>query len=414
MASTHHSQLDQRIVAGTDVATFYLFHPDDLAHRVTSPLAWESYHFACQPEFEAGRLIAVGTGGDGTYAFRITDGPLTEREKEWLASSWTFRYVVRHGRVYLDGGYALPSEDYIDDSEDHPQQWFSLANGKYQVTVNAIDWSSEPGSVDANRRATERALPGYVIQFSPVENLSGIKVSATPPRLETSKEWQPKPSRSHADYETFEEEDVELVDSYALLVSKDDVPVPGLGITLDVNEEFCTAVKAAKSRKPLWGNQTLACRIKQAVIASSEEVPCLGAIADPGHGGQLNGGQWIMPFRPKRLVRVTALEKERTWHRGAVERLDRTSSRVAADDLNRLKMNFSAYAKSNHAYRTVIRHPDFEADRVTSLESAEGVTNLLIHHVQMPRTVRLQLLQLSDADRVQRLNTILNATKRDG
>ena len=97
-------RLNQRIVAGTDGASFYLFHPADLQHRLTSPLAWPSYHFACRPEFEAGRLVAFHTGGDGGYAFRVTDGPLTDREKQWLAGSWEFRYSVRHSRVYLDGG----------------------------------------------------------------------------------------------------------------------------------------------------------------------------------------------------------------------------------------------------------------------------------------------------------------------
>jgi hypothetical protein len=203
-------QLDQKIIAGTDGASFYLYHPKDLEHRMTSPLAWPSYHFACQPEFEAGRLVAFDTGGDGGYGFRITGGPLTKREKKWLASSWEFRYAVRHERVYLDGGYSLPSADYFDESEDHPEQWISLPNGKYKVTVNAIEWYSETGAVDDNGRATDHALPSYVVQFSPVIDFETIEVSRTPPRLETSKDWEAKPSPSFADYNTFEEEDVEL------------------------------------------------------------------------------------------------------------------------------------------------------------------------------------------------------------
>jgi hypothetical protein len=33
----------KRIFLGTDVATFVLFHPDDLAHRADDPIAWYSF-----------------------------------------------------------------------------------------------------------------------------------------------------------------------------------------------------------------------------------------------------------------------------------------------------------------------------------------------------------------------------------
>jgi hypothetical protein len=64
--------LDRTLDLGTDVAAFFLFHPDDLAHRQGDPIDWYTYDFACRPEFAAGRLIAFLTGSDGGYRFRRT------------------------------------------------------------------------------------------------------------------------------------------------------------------------------------------------------------------------------------------------------------------------------------------------------------------------------------------------------
>jgi hypothetical protein len=393
--------LNQRIVAGTDGASFYLYHPEDLQHRLTSPLAWPCYHFACRPEFEAGRLVAFDTGADGGYAFRITDGPLTDREKEWLAGSWEFRYTVRRGRVYLDGGYALPSDNYCDESERHPDRWISLPNGNYRVRVNAIEWYSEPGAVNEEGQATDDALPSYVIQFTPIDELESIDVCSTPPRLETSRDWLVAPSPSFADYDTFDGVQVELSDAYVVLVSTSQAPIPGFHITLELSDEFYEAVYGSR------GSTILPNRIEQLVIAASGKPPCVGAVVEPSGAGKSGGGPWSMSFHAKRLVRVTSLTPDKFWLTGKVEALDRPHSTVSPDRLDALKLAFADYAKSNEAYRQCIRNPDFEAERVASMNSAPGLTHVLIHHVQMPFSARLELLPLSDAARVERLQTIL-------
>src|SRR5262245_27689296 len=105
--------LNRMMVAGTDGACFLLFHPNDLAHRKNAECAW--WMDDCAKEFAAGIMIAVLTDGDGGFSVRITDGELTELEKERQIRSLDFRYVARHQRVFLDGGDNVPNEQQLHD-----------------------------------------------------------------------------------------------------------------------------------------------------------------------------------------------------------------------------------------------------------------------------------------------------------
>ncbi|HEY1065697.1 MAG TPA: DUF6386 family protein, partial [Pirellulales bacterium] len=185
------SAFNRTLVVDTDVASFYIFHPEDLAHRKTSPTGWPGYHFACQPEFEAGRLIAFDTGSDGTYKIRLTNESLTAREQEWLAHSGNFRLSVTRGRVYFDNGNSLPSDRYRDETEDYPDQWLQLENGNYKVTVNAIEWDSEPGAVDEEGEVAADSLPCYVVQFAKVDDLLGSTDNQTGPASSAASQTNP-------------------------------------------------------------------------------------------------------------------------------------------------------------------------------------------------------------------------------
>src|SRR5215510_14137360 len=105
-----YDQLNEIRFVGTDSASWFLFHPDDLAHRNQDPIDWYSYDFAVQREFALGTLVGVCTGGDGTFSVRLTNGELTDREKRYVVMSQTFRLRVRHDRLLIDGAYVLPCE----------------------------------------------------------------------------------------------------------------------------------------------------------------------------------------------------------------------------------------------------------------------------------------------------------------
>ena len=91
--------------------------------------------------------------------------------------------------------------------------------------------------------------------------------------------------------------------------------------------------------------------------------------------------------------------------------LIRPSGKVTARSLEALKTAFGGYAKRDEAYRKAVRHPGFEAERVAAMTSPSALTNLLLHHVQLPEAIRKDLLARSDAVRVRRLKDFLTSTR---
>ena len=160
---------------GTDVATFLLYHPNDMTSHAESPVGWYSAPFAVKKFLEAGKLVGFSTGSDGSYSFRLTTGELTEREKAWARCSVQFRLDVQHGAVHLDNSNRLPCEDVPGPWRLSDSASFELENGKYIATVTGVNWAKEPGAMDANKLATDEALQSYVIQFEKVGSFDDVK-----------------------------------------------------------------------------------------------------------------------------------------------------------------------------------------------------------------------------------------------
>lgn len=386
-------QLNRQFAACTDGATFYLYHPDDLQHRRTSPLGWPHYDFAGGPEFAAGRLVAFETGGDGDYGFRVTNGPLTEREQQCLASSWDFRFVVKHGRVFLDGGYGLPSDQYFENYDKYPEQWITLPNGNYRVTVNAVDSFSEPDAEE--KHAAGDGLPSYVIQFQAIENLEDVPSCQTPIWMEPALDAKAKPSSSFGDGEQYIEKMIMPVGRYPLVLTNQ-VAVPGFHVNAPATKQFYQAV--------LFSNDW-----KRVVVSTSATPPCLAAFGNPSSGGSAGDRDWGVSYFVERLVTVEKVEEGNISQFCRVKALDRPASKVAPEQLTALKVAFAMYGRTNAAYREATDYPDFEIDRVQSLTTAAGVTHALIHHVPMPDALRMELLPLSDLERTTRLLELLTS-----
>jgi hypothetical protein len=176
------------LMVSTDVAHIVLFHPDDLAHASDWPIAWYSEPFVYPLESAAGRLIAWSTRSDGSFALRLTDGAMTEREQSYAGPSWTFPYSVRHGRVFLDNTDTLPGKEQMTQTTDAEEYWIDIANGDYAVTVTALEWSAEPSAREdgtADKGSSDNGadkLPDYVVQFQPASG-EPIKPARRPPDL---------------------------------------------------------------------------------------------------------------------------------------------------------------------------------------------------------------------------------------
>lgn len=163
----------------TEVAHIVIFHPDDLAHAAEWPIAWYCEPFVYPSESVAGRLIAWCTGSDGSFAVRLTNGAVTEREQAYAGPRWTFPYTVRHGRVFLDNTDTLPGLEQMTETSENEDYWIDVENGDYAVTVTAIEWSAEPGARDEDFDK----LPNYVVQFEPRDGRA-IEPARRPPDLE--------------------------------------------------------------------------------------------------------------------------------------------------------------------------------------------------------------------------------------
>lgn len=111
---------------------------------------------------------------------------------------------------------------------------------------------------------------------------------------------------------------------------------------------------------------------------------------------------------------ITSLTSTKPWPTGKVQAVERPASTVAPHRLTALKQAFAAYAKSNKAYREKVKFPDFEADHIATAESVANLGRVLIHFVQMPVATQLELLPLSDADRVEQLIKVMEESTSGG
>jgi hypothetical protein len=399
--------LDRTLLVGTDIASFYLYHPDDLAHRDESPHAWHMHAFACREEFEAGRLVGFSTGGDGGYRIRVTTEPLTEREQNLHVGSWEFRLRVRLGQVLLDGGYCLPNSFYAREVDLFDEGWIELPNGDYRVTVHSIDWSTPPvGECDLNEFELADALPHYVITFATVNDLRQIPIrSDTPPTLECHRDYPPKAWGEPREIADFDEEKGPLTHSpFIVLEAPEWLIVPGFDMEMPISDAVSHAAFGRADGKLLPD------RAERFVLAPLGGAPGdVAVLARPDRAGKMMSETLTMTFHGMRVVRIAQWFTEGDWDKVRVESIDRPEQTVAAADLIRLKEAFAEYAARNVVYRRETPSADFEAKRVLALTSPESVTNCLIHHIRMSTDRRLELLLLPVVERVPELRRLLAA-----
>lgn len=407
-------KLNRIVTDGTDVAGFFIFHPTDLEHRLDSPQAWFLYAFACEREFRAGRLVAFSTSGDGWYKFRLTTGKLTRRERKWLNGSCEFRLQVRYGRVWLDNGETIPHDPLFSEINpglkdrlkvpDSSPGWLELPNGPYRVIIHVIDWSEEPGAVNKRRRATENALPAYVVCFERVKNLDDVQPQLSHmPLLNT---FDPvKSSGDQLKNETWQSPTTPFSPSRYLFLSNENwFHTPGAEHRLRFSEaDWDHWLKEYCLKPAVWGD-TSARPGDMAVLSH-----CMWGMTS---GPEVSPDQWVRigVYRGERLVRIVK-RRPKYGDQVEVEAFEPPPGRATAAALRRLKQAFQEYTATNQAYRSVGKHPDFHAEMAEALPSAEGVCNLIIYQLPLPLLRKLELLQLSEKDRVQELTAILKQGK---
>jgi hypothetical protein len=401
------SKLDRTVVARTDGASFCLFHPDDLRHRESAPGGWTNEDFACGAEFDAGTFAGWGTGGDGGFKIRVTDGELTRREAECVSVSWDFRYRARHVRVLLDNGDHLPPNEF--DWPFRDDLWFEIPDGDYRVTIHGInaDGAEEPEEGDDE-------LPEYVIRFQSVRRLDEVKVGCRVVLRIDALYGEPKRAPKVPPASAAYEEDTTPLErsTFQTVVTRDRVLVPGFDTHVELPQVLYRALAADRTtglKLHTAQEVTPAGRKKWSgkvgiVALGAEETPAVGTLALLGGRGHADTTDpYPGALRGRRLVKVTALERSGPPLVATVEELIRPGRKVSPRDLEVVKEAFAAYAKRDGAYRAAVSHPDYEAERVAATDSPSALTNILLHHVQLPEHERRRLLPLSDAHRLRGL-----------
>lgn len=437
-------------LAARSASAVIVFHPDDVAHRRDNPTHWLRESFAYGPEAADGRLLAF-TGETLRGIVRLTTDALTEREQRWRGHSWTFRYQVRHGKVFVSTEDSL---QYVDVGEPFPayakllpDRGFALANGAYAVTVYPIRWKADPGSVTSDGKRTADALPEFVIVFKPVEDVGKIETALTPIFFEGFLDGRPSPVPKPASsmwVQSQHEQPAEDVDSrpHVLITVPGTSLVTGFAHTVLDTDNVVATMRKLQIRAPF-------------VLAAEARRGALAVLVDGvwGTEGPHSSDPTVrITLKFAGLVRIGALRRQQglTW--AELEPVSRPASSVSASEMAALKQEIEEAAQRSRDFRKRLIEgswmhrflvasmrrlrersgkPDllkvaladreaalarrdgsfrpglYELDRMQSMTSAEALTTWLIYMLDLPAQRGLELMARSDADRISELRPLL-------
>lgn len=383
-------KLEHTLDIGTDIASFFLFHPDDLVHRSKDPLDWHDYGFACSKEFEEGNLVAFRTGGDGGYQLRLTSGDLTNAEQAAQTGSWEWGYTVRHGKILVDNGDYLPSEEMFDIDDVPKDQWLTIPDGDYRVVVHPIERG-------------EASLPDYVIRFESVEKPLHIAKSLSPPDLVPLKSRLPSAMTGGSADDIYKpnEDDKPLAGTYPLLVVEGQSLLPGGSTSLAVADDLFTAVQ--EEDKAITDEKGYV----YVVLAPSEEIPRIATLAWINGSSQMTGESGKISMRGERLVRITGRTEGILLPIAQVEPVTRKKSEVSEAEIKALQAAFVKYAGKHAQDKSRIRA--FDQERIAATTKGAALTARLLELVPLPVETRLRLQGASDVERAKELITLLES-----
>jgi hypothetical protein len=382
--------LDKTLSVGTDVAAWFLFHPNDLAHRLVDPQSWCSYDFAIFKEFAAGTLVAVHTGGDGNSTVRFTNVGLTERELTYAVCSADFRLQVKHQSLYLDGGYVLPAEecDEIERCDPEGYGWIELPNGNYRVTVHAIAWYDEPGALDENNYSTESALAAYVVHFQSVADLDSITPPTTLPDL------YPLCSTS---------EDVVFSEGEELSIQN----TPLQWSEYPVLQWHEVIFPYSEHRLDLTGLvEPFELSDGQMVTVLSLDVPRIGTLVQYtylDHDTYREGHYKAMGVVAIRLVELKRIFKRNEVFWAEVEPYNPTFVPADLESIEELKRLFADYAAIKLTNSIHVKYPHFYAEHIAFLTEVRELGWRVAHALDLITDRQQELLALSERELIHRL-----------
>ena len=390
-------RIERTLPVRTEVAAWFLFHPDDLLHRRSHPSDWRNHGFALSREFAAGHLVAVGTGSDGTFNVRLTDSAPGERERRYLAHSLDFRLDVRHGRLFLGNDWHLPNGDFWREKElADPEWWVEVPIGRYRVTVSSIAWHEEPGSTDEQGYVTPGALPAYLVQFRRVEDLDGVPAHSRLPRLAPDRRSElvfTAQSREAPPSGRVETE-------YPLLVLSDQVVFPGFQQSIRLDERVYQDLVTIRRTTRKWS--VVVAPAVDSTVGTVFVLTSFGSSSNPGAGHHMIG------YGSSVVCLGDCCERDRVrW--ASVEPLSHGPAR-AGERLPELLRLFDQHAESDPHFWARVEYPDFEREWIASLTSVATATSAMAQHIRASQDTKLEWLESPPAVRLELLQRFLSGS----
>jgi hypothetical protein len=382
---------DITLCVGTDEASWYLYHPDDLAHRNSAPSGWPSFPFAVHKEFAEGNLITLRTGSDGGHLIRFTSGELTKSEKQRWVDSQTFRIEVRHGCLYLDGGDSIPNGEYFREvPRDCPDNWLILPNGKYQATVHALLWKEE-SETEENEENEEITLPWYVTIFRPVKSFDGIPFPDDIPVL--------LPERSLPLEEVEEDQDEETFPSIHPVLVWPNAVYPNIVRKLPIDESQCDYMDDLYAESCDLADIPTLLLVSKAKVGTTASLVTYDGVGGKGYVGKMQYHLNVTGLYP---VKIVSLQQRNETLFAEVEKVI-SDSFASSTDIQEMRQRFTYCATESSWFQQHVPFPAFYLEQVESENDPEQLAWLIANALELPLSIQNQLLEATHRDRVQLL-----------
>ena len=158
--------MDQTFKFFTDTASITAFDPQRIENRVDDEADWWCGDLLELDEIQTGAATIVLLGGDGYFQARVTDGDLTDVDRDYAADVVKDLGVeVVSGKLIIGPGECLPGEGCR--ANDERGMTIQLENGQYSVDVYFINWRESARWYTEDEVAPGDAPAEFVIQIRP-------------------------------------------------------------------------------------------------------------------------------------------------------------------------------------------------------------------------------------------------------
>lgn len=154
------TKIDASITYSTDCATLILYDVEIArAAGLTDPDIW-MVDFAQLEAVRDGRVAIAALGGDGVYKVRITDGNLTQDERDYAVRCLKpLGLKVESGRIDVSG-YSF---------DERCERCVDVPRGSYSVALYEISYWQSPRWWREDQRTPDNAPADYVAVLTPYD-----------------------------------------------------------------------------------------------------------------------------------------------------------------------------------------------------------------------------------------------------